>query len=70
MIRRLLLITAVATLLLAAALPGLPALTSPDGSASGRPGVAYADDVDPTPTPAATPAPPDGSCHGSGQCGD
>jgi hypothetical protein len=70
MIRRLLLMAVVATLLLAAVLPGLPALTNFDGSASLWPGAVYADDGEPTPTPTATPALPDGSCQGGGNCGD
>ncbi len=69
MTRRLLLIAVAATLLLAAALPGLPAVSGPDGGASLRPATVYADDVDPTPTPTTTPPSPDGSCQGGGHCG-
>jgi hypothetical protein len=66
--QRLFLIAVVAILLLTAILPGLPALSANAGGADRGLGVAYVDDISPTPT--ATPPTPDGSCHGSGQCGD
>lgn len=71
MIRRLLLTAfATASLLLATALPGLATMLSGAGDAHGRLGVVYAGDVAPTPTPAQTPALPDGGCQGGGHCGD
>jgi hypothetical protein len=69
MTRRLLLIAIVATLLLAAALPGLPVTSGSDGSVSRSAGVAHAGDGEPTPTPTATPPLPDGGCQGGGYCG-
>lgn len=68
--RRLLLVVSAVTLLFALALSGVPAAPGPEGSATGSLGVAYADEVDPTPTPTATPPSPTGSCQGSNQCGD
>lgn len=68
MTQRLLLIAVVVTLLLATAWPGLAALASSDGNANPL-GLVYADGGEPVPTPTATPALPDGSCQGGGQCG-
>lgn len=69
MIRRLLLIAVVTASLLAAVAPGLATMASNDGSATGWLDVAYAGDVDATPTPTATPAQPNGSCQSGGHCG-
>ena len=66
---RLLLIAIVATLLLAAALTGVPVMSGADGSVSPPTGVAHAGDGEPTPTPTATPLSPDGSCQNGGYCG-
>jgi hypothetical protein len=62
--RRLLLIAIVATLLLGAL--ALPAASTSSSHALSVPFVVYADDIEPTPTPAL----PNGSCQSSGQCGN
>jgi hypothetical protein len=66
--RRLLLIAIVATLLLGAL--ALPAASTSSSYALSVPFVVYADDIEPTPTPTATPVLPNGSCQSSGQCGN
>ncbi len=66
--QRLFLSAVVATLLLTTLLPGMPALTAHAGGVSLASGVASADDIYLAPT--AAPPAPDGSCHGSGHCGD
>lgn len=66
--QRLFLIAVVASLLLATLLPGVPALPAHAGDVSLASGVANADAI--YPAPIAAPPAPDGSCHGSGHCGD
>lgn len=66
--QRLFLSAVVATLLLTALFPGLPALSASAGSVTLAPDVVYAADLQPAPT--ATPPMLDGSCHGGSYCGD
>ena len=63
---RLLLVVVAVVLLLALALPALPAAWSNGTTLGVASGVVYADD-EPTPTP--TPLPPNAGCHDGEQCG-